>query len=285
MVRTRSSSAAAALRASSSSPNSNTSDPSSPAIAPGMASISASSNHNNNSISYLAPFVASVLRDQVVTDLLAESKRKEERIQQQAEDRLRLELTGRNGDLVYCKTSMKDGVGWPRSQPLWLVHFDPKDGNNTTIFPNFVETVPGLELRLGGVVVFKFDEAICVTATTENAGFDRTRDDEQKMRLVTFVNSDAGVRVSAYVGPIRYNDFVTVLPRRMHVTDLVQFLKDHQTNNTNNGSRALLSEIEIKMIGIQQSQIKGILPLLEDTMREQQQQQRILLERHFNNGG
>jgi len=267
MVRTRSSSSAAALRASSSSPNSNTSDPSSPAIAPGMASISASPNHNNNSISYLAPFVASVLRDQVVTELLAESKRKDERIQQQTEDRLRLELTGRNGDLVYCKTSMKDGVGWPRSPPLWLVHFDPKDGNNTTIFPNFVETVPGLELRLGGVVVFKFDEAICVTATTENAGFDRTRDDEQKMRLVTFVNSDAGVRVSAYVGPIRYNNFVTI-PRRMHVTDLVRFLKDHQTNN--NTDTVLLSEIEIKMIVIQQSQIKGILPLLEDTMREQQ---------------
>jgi len=264
---TRLSSSAAALTASSSSPNSNNSDPSSPA--PVTSSISASSNHNNHSISYLAPFVASVLRDQVVADLLAESKRKEEIIQQQAEDRLRLELTGRNGDLVYCKTSMKDDVGWPRSQPLWLVHFDPKDGNNNTIFPNFVETVPGLELRLGGVVVFKFDEAICVTATTENAGFDRTRDDESKMRLVTFVSSDAGVRVSAYVGPIRYNDFVTI-PRRMHVTDLVQFLKDHQTNNTNNSSRVLLSEIEIKMIVIQQSQIKGILPLLEDTMREQQ---------------
>jgi len=69
-----------------------------------MASISASisSRSNNNSISYLAPFVASVLRDQVVTDLLAELKRKDERIQQQAEDRLRLELTGQNGDLVYC---------------------------------------------------------------------------------------------------------------------------------------------------------------------------------------
>jgi len=219
-----------------------------------------------------------------VTELLAEIKRKDERIQQQAEDRLRVEITGRNGDLVYCKTSMKDGVVGlePRSQPLWHVHFDPKDGNNTTIFPNFVETVAGLELRLGGVVVFKFDEAICVTATTENAGFDRTRDDESKMRLVTFVNSDAGVRVSAYVGPIRYNNFVTI-PRRMHVTDLVRFLKDHQTNN--NTDTVLLSEIEIKMIGIQKSQIKGILPLLEDTMREQQQQQRILLERQFNNGG
>jgi len=206
----------------------------------------------------LAPFVASVLRDQVVTDLLAELKRKDERIQQQAEDRLRLELTGQNGD--------------------------PRDGNNTTIFPNFVETVPGLELRLGGVVLFKLSEA---TFCIPHARFDRTRDDdEQKMRLVLFVSSDAGVRVSAYVGPIRYNDFVTVLPRRMHVTDLVRFLKDHQTNNTNNGSRVLLSEIEIKMIGIQKSQIKGILPLLEDTMREQQQQQqRILLERHLNNGG
>ena len=109
MARTRSSSSAAALRASSSSPNSNNSDPSSLAlaIAPGMASISASSNHNTNSISYLAPFVASVLRDQVVTDLLAELKRKDERIQQQAEDRLQLELTGRHGDLVYCKASMK----------------------------------------------------------------------------------------------------------------------------------------------------------------------------------
>jgi len=266
MVRTRSSSSAAALRTSSSSPTSNTSNPSSPAPAPGMTSISASSNHTNHSISYLAPFVASVLRDQVVTDLLAELKRKDERIQQQAEDRLRLELRGRNGDLLYCKTSMKHGISTtgPDGIPVWdVAFFHPSD--DTTTIPNFVETVAGLELRLGGVVLFKLSEA---TFCIPHASFNRTRDDEQKMRLVLFVSSDAGVRVIAYVGPIRYNDFVTVLPRRMHVTDLVRFLKDHQTNNTNNGGRVLLSEIEIKMLVIQKSQIKGILPLLEDTMEE-----------------
>ena len=118
---------------------------------------------------------------------------------------------------------------------------------------------------MGGVVLFKLSEATCYI---QHARFDSTRDDEPQMRLILFVSSDDGVRVCGRVGPIRYNDFVTMVTRRMHVTDLVRFLKDHQTNNTNNGGRVLLSEIEIKMLVIQKSQIKGILPLLEDTMEE-----------------
>jgi len=265
MARTRSSTAA--LRASSSSPNSNNSDPSSLAPAPGMASISASSNHNNTSISYLAPFVASVLRDQVVADLLAELKRKDERIQQQAEDRLRFELTGRNGDLVYCKTSMTHGVSttYPDGRSNWHIFFGAR--HSTTTIPDFVETVAGLELRVGGIVVFKFNGATFCTRAAEHAGFNRTRDEEPQLGKVLFTSSDGSVRVLGRVGPIRYNDFVTMVPRRIHVTDLVRFLKDHQTNNTNNG-RVLLPQLQILSVVIHKSQIKGILPLLEDTMEE-----------------
>ena len=117
---------------------------------------------------------------------------------------------------------------------------------------------------MGGVVLFKLSEATCYIP---HARFDSTRDDEPQMRLILFVSSDDGVRVCGRVGPIRYNDFVTMVTRRMHVTDLVRFLKDHQTNNTNNG-RVLLPQLQILSVVFRKSQIKGILPLLEDTMEE-----------------
>jgi len=257
---TRSSSSAAALRASSSSPNSNTSDPSAPA--PVTSSISASSNHNNHSISYLAPFVASVLRDQVVADLLAESKRKEEIIQQQAEDRLRVEITGRHGDPVYYEASMKHAFreSKPDGMSVWHVpfDFDPRYGTNTTV-PNFVETVAGLELRVGGIVVFKFNGAIFCKRSVEMT-------DEPQMGKVDFLSSDDGVRVCSRVGPIRHNDFVTYLPRQCPVTNLVRGLKDYQT--INNTDAVLLPQLQIQSVHVHESQINGILPLLNDTTGE-----------------
>ena len=74
---------------------------------------------------------------------------------------------------------------------------------------------------------------------------------------------DNGVLVSCRVGPILFDNFVT-LPRRMHVTDLVRFLTDHRTNNPK--YTVLLQSLDIKSVMIHKSRIEGILPLFRESM-------------------
>ena len=86
------------------------------------------------------------------------------------------------------------------------------------------------------------------------------------MANVFFYNVNS-IRVIGRVGPILYEDYINLehsLPHQvMKVTDLVQFLKDHQTNNNN--ETVLLPQLQILSVLFIKSQIKGILPLLKDT--------------------
>ena len=209
----------------------------------------------------------------MMADLIAESKRKDEKLQQQQEDRLRLELMGPGGRPVYFKKSMKDGVSTTEQGgiPSWDVIFEGNDDNNTIIIPNFIETVIGLELRLGGIVEFKFNQAKFWTAPAEVAGFDRTRDDKPQMANVGF-NNASGVSIWGRVGPILYEDYINLtqsLPHQglgMKVPDFVRFMNDHQTNNNND--TVLLPILQIMDVTFLKSQIPGILSLLEDTTTE-----------------
>ena len=211
-----------------------------------MASILASSNHSN-SISYLAPFVASVLRDQVVADLLAESKRKDERIQQQEEDRLRLEVTGQNGRPKYYKASMRDGQMTPTRSGFYVFF-------NRPLLPNFVDKIPRLEVRLGGVNVAPFYQMLVVTSTAERAGFDRTRDNAPQLgRIKFFSNRNDGVQVFGCVGPILPSDYAN-LPHTMAVADLVRFVKHYQTMN----GPYMMCYLKILSIFVPKCQIDGI---------------------------
>ena len=214
--------------------------------APVMASISASSNHSN-STSYLAPFVASVLRDQVVADLLAESKRKDERIQQQEDDRLRLEVTGRNSKPKYYKASMRDGQMTPTGDGFYVFF-------NRPLLPNFVDKIPRLEVRLGGVSVAPFHQMIAVTMPVERAGFDRTRGNAPQLgRIQFFSNRNDGVQVNGCVGPIRPNDYAD-LPRTMAVDVFVRWVKYYQTIN----GPYMMCYLKILSIFVPTCQINGI---------------------------
>ena len=233
------------------------------ASSPSASNNNNHSNHNHqntNSISYLAPFVASVLRDQVLTDSIAELKR-------EREDRLRLAFTGPGGRPVYFEASMRDGVNVTRPDgiPLWKVIFEDNDDHNTsTIIPNFVATVAGLEIRLGDIVMTNFNQMECYTAPAGDAGFDRTRDDKPQMINVGFNNGN-GVHVRGRVGPILYEDYINLRRHLLtyQVTELVRLMKNHQTNNNN--ETVLLPQLQILSVLFIKSQIKGILPLLEDT--------------------
>ena len=224
----RSSSSAVAPRASSPSPNSNNSP------APVMAS----------SMSYLAPFVASVLRDQVVTDLLVERR-------QQEDDRLQLEVTGRNGKPKYYKASMRDGQMTPTGDGFYVFF-------NRPLLPNFVDKIPRLEVRLGGVSVAPFHQMIAVTMPVERAGFDRTRGNAPQLgRIQFFSNRNDGVQVFGSMGPILPSDYAN-LPATMAVADLVRFVKHYQAFDGPYISAYMMCYLKILSIFVPTCQINGI---------------------------
>ena len=219
------------------------------------------------SISDLVPLSMSVLHDKMMTDMNTEHEALKMKLKQQVDDRLRVDVIGTGG--TYFSASLKNGVTkMPSdgSSAVWLVKFDPNDDTSTTTtIPNFVDTVAGLKVRVGGVVVFPFKTATFGTLPAEHSGFDRTRDDTPQMKIVCFTDNDS-VIVMCRAGPFLFDDFVTLqqqLPRRMHVTDLVRFLKDQR--NTNNGT-VLLTEMKITGVMIREYQFKGILPLLEESI-------------------
>ena len=241
----------------------------SPEIAPVTATATATATVSSSLFSTrdLVPFVSFLQTNQ---DAL------EQELQQEREDRLRVELKGpAGGDPLHCATSMKRGYTdkGDHNIPHWVVRFHHSfDGVNNvvrdskypdniyTLIPNFLETVAGLEVHLGGVVVLKVRAATVVAP--EEAGFDRTRDEDPQMGLVAFVNAD-GVKLWGRVGPIRYHDFVAI-PRNITVPGLVQFWTEHPTTNNNTDATVLLPQLQILAVSFLQSQIQGLLPFLED---------------------
>ena len=241
----------------------------SPEIAPVTATATATATVSSSLFSTrdLVPFVSFLQTNQ---DAL------QQQFQQEREDRLRVELKGPGGgDPLHCATSMKRGYTdkGDRNIPHWVVRFHHSfDGVNNvvrdskypdniyTLIPNFLETIAGLEVHLGGVVVLKVRAATVVAP--EEAGFDRTRDEDPQMGIVAFVNAD-GVKLWGRVGPIRYHDFVAI-PRNITVPGLVQFWTEHPTTNNNTDATVLLPQLQILAVSFLQSQIPGLLPFLEE---------------------
>ena len=265
-MRETSSSSAAASSASNNNHNHNDSDPLPPPPPPPVltASISASpSSAVPVSVSDLVPFVASVLRDRAMQDLQTEHDALQQELKRHQEAQLRVEITGRDGNPVYCQTSMKYGVTCDvEGTPYWEVSFDDNDDGTNITIPNFIEAVEGLELRLGDIVVFPFNTAKNFNAPAEHAGFDRTRDDTRQMANVGFHN-DNGVQVVGQVGPILFEEYSSLFEPTMDVPGLVRVLTDH--NNNNSHETVLVPQLEIFVVSFPESQITGILRLLNRT--------------------
>ena len=70
------------------------------------SSVPSSTSASNSD---LAPFVASVLKDRTVADLMTEIDELKKEAQRKDDERLRVEITGPRGTPVYYQASMKDG--------------------------------------------------------------------------------------------------------------------------------------------------------------------------------
>ncbi len=115
-------------------------------------------------MSDLAPFVASILRDKTVTEMMAEM----EKLKRLVEDRLQVQITGRKGSPVYFEGSLKNGYTSHRGR-CFEVMFDDHDEDTATCNRSSTTKTPSngrvlklkaltvLEIRLGGVIVQRLD--------------------------------------------------------------------------------------------------------------------------------
>ncbi len=117
-------------------------------------------------MSDLAPFVASVLRDRTMVQMIADM----EKLKCLVEDRLEVQITGRNGSPVYFEGSLKNGYTSHRGR-CYEVMFDDDDDNDDTTTTTTKSSVSnpspgrflrldalnGIEIRLGGVIIQRLD--------------------------------------------------------------------------------------------------------------------------------
>lgn len=232
------------------------------------------------SISDLAPFVASVLKDRTVADLMTEIEELKKEAQRKDDERLRVEITGPRGSPVYYQASMKDGYAkWPvdSSDDFW-VPFDAQNQNHTTVL-NLAATIEGLEVRLGGVLVFKFSHNVMETASiaSQLTGFDPDHLDTPQMGTVIFRNDghpellydDYPVsEIRGKIGPLLYDEYnaLTSQMSRSHwavtaVPDVVNnVINTHRSNNNN---PQLLQDLVITGVQFTKTNIPGIISLME----------------------
>jgi len=231
-------------------------------------------------ISDLAPFVASVLKDRTVADLMTEIEELKKEAQRKDDERLRVEITGPHGSPVYYQASMKDGYAMPpvdSSDDFW-VPFDAQNHNHTTVL-NLAATIEGLEVRLGGVLVFKFSHTVMTTASVASHmnGFDQEHLDIPQMGNIFFRNDGhpellyddyAVSMLRGKIGPLLYDEYDALSSQmsRSHwavtaVPDVVNNVIN--TNRNNNNNPQLLQDLVITGVQFQKSNILGIISLME----------------------
>jgi hypothetical protein len=114
-------------------------------------------------MSTLGPFVAAVLRDRTVADLLEEN----DKLQRQLKQRWAVEITGPEGTPVYAQAQFDQDGAYGGNPRLWRVPFAKNNhrnkdtttntNTNTTIIqPCPLSELPNMEVRVGGMCKAKF---------------------------------------------------------------------------------------------------------------------------------
>lgn len=179
-------------------------------------------------MSDLAPFVASVLRDQNVEELLEENQELRERLAT-LPMHLKLEITGRDGTPVYYTSSMDQGeptgsgtlwqVGFPESQEIAL------------------DELPNLEVRVGGDVRAKFSSGnVSVDTDVLTDDFDRGNLEELQMGGIMFhfggdASSTGVFIVYGRFGPVLWEDYIDIPPDYSPFDNLIDLYNRNLASN------------------------------------------------------
>eukprot|EP00751_Fragilariopsis_kerguelensis_P017344 CAMPEP_0170837402 /NCGR_PEP_ID=MMETSP0734-20130129/2731_1 /TAXON_ID=186038 /ORGANISM="Fragilariopsis kerguelensis, Strain L26-C5" /LENGTH=243 /DNA_ID=CAMNT_0011204553 /DNA_START=48 /DNA_END=779 /DNA_ORIENTATION=+ len=200
----------------------------------------------------LAQFVASVMRDKTLTDLNTEI----EELRKERDERLLVEVTGPDGTPVYYQASMKDGINSDYNDDgniTWLVQFEQqKNGEGDDIVLPLVESIEGLEFRLGGIVALKmnrlqiFCKLLCL-------GTNKTK---PKMGGVIFhegyrSETETVCAISGKIGPILFDDCRAL--NGININELKAVAHD-------NGQA---QDLIITSVEFTKTKINGIISLLE----------------------
>lgn len=203
-----------------------------------------------SSKSDLASFVAAVLRDETVADLNKDIEELRQQLSNERDERLLVEVTGRGGMPVHCQASLKDGYDCIYTGKNWCVPFE----QNYVVLP-LADSVEELEIRLGGIVVFKINKST-VTIDEVFDDFDRGNKEEAQMGGIYFNNDrkDSGPvdSVGCTFGPVLYDDYT-----RLDYKNMQQLTKF--ANEDGRQAQGLI----IGGVEFIKSKIPGIVSLLE----------------------
>jgi hypothetical protein len=200
-------------------------------------------------MSDLAPFVAAILRDQNVDDLLRENQELRERLDLHQ----RVEITGKEGKPIYYTSSMDRGKP-TGSNSIWNVAVEEHEKH--VIIP--LHELPNLEIRVGGDVRATFHSGN-VNSDTDllTCDFDRENLTEPQMGGIMFIfDGDRGGVHIVYgrFGPVRYEDYTEI--GHLHGEDLHAALLDLSVNH---GARDLM----LKSIDFVKSEIQGTVDIMQ----------------------
>ena len=108
------------------------------------------------SASDLAPFVAAVIEDGIVAEMKHKIEELESTVQDRDNERLLVQITGRNGRPIYGEKSLKHGNSDDDiydHDTLWSLDIDNVE--DAWICPFDEESITQLEIRVGGTVLLK----------------------------------------------------------------------------------------------------------------------------------
>ena len=168
------------------------------------------------------------------------------------DERLLVQITGRDGTPVHYEGSMKNGspVELDEDGDGWFVQVD----DNDVVLP--LNSISGLEIWMGGIFLHRFVSNR--VGLTHNGGFDQAATIKlpQMAQIGVMPTSEIGANdpllgVMATFGPILYADYQR-LPREMAMSELMLLSR-------NGTARDLM----IQGFGFRKSKIRGIISILE----------------------
>jgi len=102
-------------------------------------------------MSHLAPFVATVLRDKAMVEMMSEM----EKLKTLVDDRLKVQVTGRKGTPVYCEGSLRDGYTSHRGRCFEVIFEHNGETTQNGVIP--LTALGELEIKLGGSIIQRLD--------------------------------------------------------------------------------------------------------------------------------
>ena len=205
----------------------------------------------------LAPFVAAVLKDRTVAEMIQENNELKSKLTDRDNERLLVEVTGQDGSPIYYEESFKNAERY-RGDHIFLGFDNDGSGHDLTTDGFPLSSIGEIKIRLGGVVVQRFN----IDDLTIHF-CDSVYDEENRMEKIWLQHN---INRRHLYGPITYmSAFIKPLSLgwkqghagdEMLLTDFFELVPDE-----NNGLTP--QTLIIEALVFDGKDITGILPLIK----------------------